>query len=139
MKCNRTLHDELRHSSASAPEHAGACSSASAVPFRPRLNEYVDLLGRHHACYLICRDFRFLFSVWWWRARSGFSKGETDGILVPIRWTRFCQTIFWGKGFGKTETDFFWGNSGLVSRAEEGSGEESARAFGFRFRREEVL
>jgi len=34
-------------------------------------------------------------------------KGETDGILVPIQWTRFCQTIFWGYGFGKTETDFF--------------------------------
>jgi len=50
---------------------------------------------------------------------------------VPIRWTRFCQTIFWGFGFGKTETNFFGGNSDLVFRAEEGSGEESARASAF--------
>jgi len=77
--------------------------------------------------------FLFFYFVWWWRARSGFSKGETDGILVPIRWTRFCQTIFWGYGFGKTETDFFGGNLDLVSRAEEGSGEESARASDFVF------
>jgi len=54
-------------------------------------------------------------------------------FLVLIRWTRFCQTIFWGFGFGKTETNFFEGNSDLVSRAEEGSGEESARASGFLF------
>ena len=54
-------------------------------------------------------------------------------FLVPIRWTRFCQTIFWGYGFGKTETDFFGGNSDLVFRAEEGSGEESARIFRFEF------
>ena len=33
----------------------------------------------------------------------------------------FAKTIFWGKGFGKTSAEF--------SRAEEGSGEESARVF----------
>ena len=37
----------------------------------------------------------------------------------------FAKTIFWGKGFGKTETNL---NLHFV-RAEEGSGEESARAF----------
>jgi len=36
----------------------------------------------------------------------------------------FAKTIFWGKGFGKTETDFVF----AFVRAEEGSGEESARA-----------
>ena len=90
MKCNRTLHDEFRHGTASAPEHAGSvflrfCCS---VPPSPR----------HHAFCLI----------WYGGGGRGrvSPKGETDGILVPIRWTRFCQTIFWGYGFGKTETAF---------------------------------
>src|SRR3989344_683754 len=96
----------------------GACSSASAVPLRPRL-------ATTHSV-LIFHNFRFLFSVWWWRARSGFSKGETDGILVPIRWTRFCRTIFWGFGFGKTETDFVFV---FCPPAERGLGNECGRVF----------
>jgi hypothetical protein len=39
--------------------------------------------------------------------------------------TRFCQTIFWGKGFGKTSANILFLH---FDRAEEGSGEESARA-----------
>ena len=50
---------------------------------------------------------------------SGSRRGEMR--------TRFCQTIFWGKGFGKTETNLIL----YFVRAEEGSGEESARAFLF--------
>jgi len=37
----------------------------------------------------------------------------------------FAKTIFWGKGFRKTETTLLL----HFVRAEEGSGEESARAF----------
>jgi len=36
----------------------------------------------------------------------------------------FAKTIFWGFGFGKTEANLFLD----FVRAEEGSGEESARA-----------
>jgi len=57
-------------------------------------------------------------------------EGETDGIQSGLG---FAKTIFWGKGFGKTETNFFGGNVDLVSRAEEGSGEESARASDLKF------
>src|SRR3990172_3209917 len=39
----------------------------------------------------------------------------------------FAKTIFWGKGFGKTSADFVF----AFVRAEEGSGEESARASEF--------
>ena len=41
----------------------------------------------------------------------------------------FAKTIFWGKGFGKTSADFVF----AFVRAEEGSGEESARALAFFF------
>ncbi|PJE75613.1 hypothetical protein COV04_04275 [Candidatus Uhrbacteria bacterium CG10_big_fil_rev_8_21_14_0_10_48_11] len=41
----------------------------------------------------------------------------------------FAKTIFWGKGFGKTSADFVF----AFVRAEEGSGEESARASAFFF------
>jgi len=59
---------------------------------------------------LIWRDSSFLFSVWWWRERGRVSpKGETGGIQIR---TRFCETIFWGFGFGKTET--------LISRPQKG-------------------
>jgi len=81
---------------------------------------------RHHAfCFDLPRlPFSFFGMVV--AGEVGFLlKGETDGILVLIRWTRFCQTIFWGYGFGKTETNLFLD----FVRAEEGSGEESARAF----------
>jgi hypothetical protein len=39
----------------------------------------------------------------------------------------FAKTIFWGLDFRKTETNLFLN----FVRAEEGSGEESARASGF--------
>ena len=78
MKCNRTLHDELRHAVASTPPNTRILVFAS-VPAP-------SLRPRHHAMY-------FLVVM----ARAGFSKGETDGVLVPIRWTRFCETIFWEK------------------------------------------
>ncbi len=94
---------------------AEQCLSASAVLHRPRLATTHSIL--------FWRDFLFVFSVWWWRERGRVSpKGETGGIQMR---TRFCQTIFWGFGFGKTETE--------SSRAEEGSGEESARGSGIRF------
>jgi len=101
VKCNRTLHDEFRHGTASAPPDCRIRQSvsASAVPLRPRL-------ATTHS-FLVWRDSSFLFSVWWWRARSGFSKGETDGILVPIRWTKFWQDYFLGKGFAKTSAHLF--------------------------------
>ena len=101
MKCNRTLHDEFRHAVASTSEHCRGrqCSSVPAPSLRPRL-------ATTHS-FLICHDFHFLFSVWWWRARSGFSKGETDGILVLIRWTKFWQNYFLGKGFAKTSAHLF--------------------------------
>ena len=38
--------------------------------------------------------------------------------------TRFCQTIFWGKDLAKPRLTFVF----AFVRAEEGSGEESARA-----------
>ena len=41
----------------------------------------------------------------------------------------FAKTIFWGKDFAKPRLICFGGNSDWVSRAEEGSGEESARTF----------
>ncbi len=49
-------------------------------------------------------------------------QGEADEI--PKR-TRFCQTIFWGYGFGKTETNFFEirRDSDLDSARRKGSGE----------------
>ena len=101
MKCNRTLHDEFRHAVASTSEHCRGrkCSSVPAPSLRPRL-------ATTHSV-LICHNFHFLFLVWWWRARSGFSKGETDGILVPIRWTKFWQNYFLGKGFAKTSAHLF--------------------------------
>jgi hypothetical protein len=41
--------------------------------------------------------------------------------------TRFCETIFWGFKFRKTETNFSFFKKGfldLVSAPQEGSGEE---------------
>ena len=44
----------------------------------------------------------------------------------------FAKTIFWGLDFRKTETNLFLD----FVRAEEGSGEESARAFRISFWRD---
>jgi len=101
VKCNRTLHDEFRHGTASAPPDCRVrqSASASAVPLRPRL-------ATTHS-FLFGGGFLFFDLVWWWRARSGFSKGETDGILVPTRWTKFWQNYFLGKGFAKTSALLF--------------------------------
>jgi len=101
VNLNRTLHDEFRHAVASTPPSTrNVLGSVPAPSPRPRL-------ATTHSV-LICHDFHFLFSVWWWRARSGFSKGETDGILVPIRWTKFWQSYFLGrKGFAKTSAHLF--------------------------------
>ena len=72
------------------------CPSASAVSLRPRSPPRILIL--------FCHDFLFDFSVWWWRGEVGFLlEGETGGIQIR---TRFCQTIFWGKGFGKTSAEF---------------------------------
>ena len=122
MKCNRTLHDEFRHAVASTSEYCRVrqYSSVPAPSLRPRL-------ATTHSV-LIWRDFLFLFSVWWWRARAGFSKGEPDGILVPIRWTRFCQNYFSGDlDLAKPRLHF--------PPAERGLGNECGRGFGIRFRR----
>jgi len=89
VKCNRTLRYELRHGSASAPEHAGSvflrfCCS---VPPSPR----------HHAFFFdLAGGFLFLDSVWWWRARSGFSKGEIDGILSANSVDEVLAKLFFG-------------------------------------------
>ena len=104
MKCNRTLHDEFRHGSASAPEHAGSVFLRFCCSVPPS--------SRHHAFCFVWRGFLFFDLVWWWRARSGFSKGETDGILVPIRWTRFCQNYFLGI--------WIWQNRDCISRPQKG-------------------
>ena len=67
-------------------------------------------------------------------ARDGFLlEGETGGIhsvvisfFVVLRMDSvFAKTIFWGKDFAKPRLIFFL----HFVRAEEGSGEESARAF----------
>jgi hypothetical protein len=44
--------------------------------------------------------------------------------------TRFCETIFWGKD-SQNRDYCFLNSAGILdfARAEEGSGEESARAF----------
>ena len=44
--------------------------------------------------------------------------------------------LFFGERIRKTETNLFWRKFGLGFRAEEGFGEESARAFGFLFLRQ---
>src|SRR3989344_9102739 len=68
---------------------------------------------RHHAFYFDLARFPFLFFRYGGGGRGRISpKGETDGIQMR---TRFCQTIFWGYGFGKTETEF--------SARRKGSGE----------------
>ena len=41
--------------------------------------------------------------------------------------TRFCEAIFWGKGFAKPRLIFLAGILDFA-RAQEGSGEECARA-----------
>ena len=127
MKCNRTLHDEFRHAVASTSEYCRVrqYSSVPAPSLRPRL-------ATTHSV-LICHDFLFLFSVWWWRARSGFSKGETDGILSANSVDSVLPNYFLGIWIWQNRDQFFRGNSDLVSRAEEGSGEESARASEFHF------
>ena len=71
-----------------------------------------------------------------WRG-TGFSlKGETGGIhlmvillFVVLTMVSVLRKLFSGDlDFRKTETNLFWREFGLGSRAEEGSGEESARA-----------
>jgi len=47
--------------------------------------------------------------------------------------------LFFGERIRKTETNLFWRKFGLGFRAEEGFGEESARAFGFLFLRPKIL
>jgi hypothetical protein len=59
----------------------------------------------------------FLFGV----LPSKYS-GSVAGLQFGLG---FVKTIFWGLGFRKTETNLFLD----FVRAEEGSGEESARAF----------
>ena len=56
------------------------------------------------------------------RARSDFSKGETDGILVLIRWTRFCETILREEGFAKPRLIFLEFSEDLVFAPQEGAG-----------------
>ena len=92
------LHDEFRHAAASTPPDCRVRQSVSvpAPSLRPRL-------ATTHSV-LFAADSDFFFSVWWWWARSGFFKGETDGILVR---TRFCQNYFLGKWFAKTSNESF--------------------------------
>ena len=55
---------------------------------------------------------------------------QVFGQCVGLQYGRsFAKAIFWGKDFAKLRLIYFGGNSDLVSRAEEGFGEESARAF----------
>jgi hypothetical protein len=54
-----------------------------------------------------------------------------EAVCRNTKWTRFCETIFWGKDFAKPRLIF---SAGILdfARAEEGSGEECAGApFGF--------
>src|SRR3989344_2106611 len=92
VKCNRTLHDELRHAVASTSEYCRGRqhSSVPAPSLRPRL-------ATTHSV-LICHDFHFLFFGMVVAGEVGFLlEGETDGILVPIRWTKFCKNYFLGE------------------------------------------
>ena len=73
VKCNRTLHDEFRHAVASTSEYCRVrqYSSVPAPSLRPRPPPRI----------LFCiPPIQFLF-FGMVVARSGFSKGETDGIL----------------------------------------------------------
>jgi len=95
--------------------------SVPAPSLRPRL-------ATTHAV-LIWRDFFFIF-------RYGGGESEV-GFLLREKLTEFkcglgfAKLFFWGFGFGKTETNLFCENPDLVSRPQEGSGEECGRGFGF--------
>ena len=108
VKCNRTLHDELRHAVASTPanltEHQSVLVSA-----RFRSRSVAPPSPRHHAfCFDLAGGVLFFYFVWWWRARSGFSKGETDRILSANSVDEVLQKLFsGGKDFAKLRLNLF--------------------------------
>src|SRR3989344_2379264 len=73
---------EFRHGTSSAPRHCG--SSVSPLPL------FRSALARHHAFFFVFCRFSFFFSVWWWRARAGFSLREkltefkADSVLPKL-------------------------------------------------------
>ena len=95
----------------SVTAHRPLRDTAEAVSLRYRCSAPPS--PRHHAfCFDLAGFFSF-FILYGGGGRGRVSpKGETDGIQMR---TRFCQTIFWGFGFGKTETEF--------SARRKGSGE----------------
>src|SRR3989338_1019432 len=91
----------------------------------------------HPLYFCFAGGFSFFFFFFWWGGggRSGFSlKGETDGIQSGLG---FAKTIFWGKGFGKTETNVFEirRDSGLDSARRKGAGGGMRAGFFFWRRR----
>src|SRR3989344_775869 len=62
--------------------------------------------------FLFCGRFLFFYFVWWWRARSGFSKGETDGILSANSVDSVLPNYFLGI--------WIWQNRDCVSRPQKG-------------------
>src|SRR3989338_9147899 len=88
-------------------------NSSSCVGGVVHENDYCRRATYLHRCSAE-RNFSF-----WGSALQVF--GQCGGAKCGLG---FAKTIFWGKGFGKTETDFVF----AFVRAEEGSGEESARA-----------
>jgi len=75
---------------------------------------------------LFCFARDFFFCIWYGGGedRSEFLlKGETGGILVLIRWTRFCENYYLGKGFRKTSLSNFRRGFGRIGKKKKGSGE----------------
>ncbi|GEM_PF-2993973 len=91
----------------------------SATPKRKNVPHFIDLAG---GIFLKNGKDIFLFGV---------LPSKYSGSVAGLQFGRgFAKTIFWEKGFRKTSTNFFLkfgGNSDFV-RAQEGSGEECARA-----------
>ncbi len=105
-KLNRTLHE----SPATASLH-------SATPKRKNVS-----------CSFVFRGGGFFLK---WKGHFSFwgSALQVFGQVAGLQFGRaFAKTIFWGKDFAKARLIYFGGSSDFV-RAEEGFGEESARAF----------
>src|SRR3990167_2120743 len=90
----------------------------------PRTGEYASNPERKNTpCISVLAGVKFLLKkerVFFFRGSALDYSGSRRGEMR----TRFYQNYFLGKGFGETSADFVF----AFVRAEEGSGEESARA-----------
>jgi hypothetical protein len=84
-------------------KHRKVFGSVPAPSLRP-------LLATTHSV-LIWRGVLFFYFVWWWRARSSFSKGETDGILSANSVDSVLPNYFLGI--------WIWQNRDCISRPQK--------------------